>query len=80
MVVIASDEDLQSAFEWVDFLCPERDFLSVDGQIEETIDLLRLLASDYELVSRRRVLPEIIQSRMCWCEDFGCEHTWCWKA
>src|SRR5260370_35568596 len=35
------------------------------SQIEEALDLLRLFASDFELVSRRQVLLEIIQFRLC---------------
>jgi len=31
-----------------------------DGQVEKTIDLLRLFASNFELVSRRQILIEII--------------------
>src|SRR5258708_32664990 len=42
-------------------------------QIEEAINLLRLFASDFELVSGRQVLLESIQLRLCRSKDFGCE-------
>ena len=51
-----------------------------DSQIEETVNLLRLFAADYELISRRQALLEIIQFRLCWRERFGCEHAGGWKA
>jgi hypothetical protein len=50
------------------------------SQIKETVDLLRLFASDFELVARRQTLLEIIQFRLCGSEDFGGEHGGGWKA
>jgi hypothetical protein len=51
-----------------------------DSQVEEAIDLLRLFASDLQLISWRQIPLEIVQFRLCGSEDFRCEHAGCWKA
>src|ERR1700689_59462 len=51
-----------------------------DSKIGETIDLLRLFACDLKLVSRRQVLLEVLQFRLCRSKHFGGEHAGRWKA
>src|ERR1700691_5765265 len=51
-----------------------------NSKIEETIDLFCLFARDLELVSRRQVLLEGLQFRLCRAEHFGGEDARCWKA
>src|ERR1700681_3871181 len=51
-----------------------------DGKIRESIDLLRFLARDLQLISRRKTILKIFQFGFDRSKDFGREDTGRWKT